>query len=246
IACHADARGYCRRDNARRRTASRPGACRPSHGRCAKIRLLSYVPLSEAVFADCITDFGDEIITGFRHFSSGAAFVSGEASAFGARFGRGGRVDCAFLPSVRISVIRTRVYSWRWPRLRREFLRRRFLKAMTFGPRPCSRISPATLAPATAGVPSTGVSPPTTSTSPNSTTSPGWPASLATCSTSSRATRYCLPPVLMTANLVFILVFDPGARTIRTGFLAVGLCSSAYPGEVGTGSPKRVCADKFS
>jgi hypothetical protein len=28
----------------------------------------------------------------------------------------------------------------------------------------------------------------------------------------------------MTANIVFILVFDPGARTIRTGFLAVGFC----------------------
>ena len=29
-----------------------------------------------------------------------------------------------------ISLMRTVVCSWRWPRLRREFLRRRFLKAM--------------------------------------------------------------------------------------------------------------------
>ena len=32
-------------------------------------------------------------------------------------------------------VMRTLTRSWRWPRLRREFLRRRFLKVMTFGPR---------------------------------------------------------------------------------------------------------------
>ena len=52
-----------------------------------------------------------------------------------------------FAPSVRISVIRTRVNSWRWPRLRREFLRRRFLNAITFGPRPCATTSAATDAP---------------------------------------------------------------------------------------------------
>src|SRR5262249_5527395 len=106
---------------------------------------------------------------------------------------------------------------------------------MTFGPRPCSNTSPATLAPATVGLPSVGASPPTTSTSPNSTTSPGLPGTRATCSLSSRATRYCLPPVLMTANIVFILVFDPGARRIRTGFLAVGLClGSGRPGAAQT------------
>src|SRR4051794_40284376 len=31
--------------------------------------------------------------------------------------------------------------------------------------------------------------------------SPGWPATLPTCSLSSGTTRYCLPPVLMTANI---------------------------------------------
>src|SRR5215467_12014623 len=156
-------------------------------------------------------------------------FVSAAASSSGAFlawatgfFGRGGGVCAGFLPSVRISVIRTRVNSCRWPRLRREFLRRRFLKAITLGPRPCSSTSPATVAPATVGVPSVGVSPPTTSTSPNSTTSPGLPATFSTLSTSSAATRYCLPPVLMTANIVFVLVFDPGARMIRTGFLQSG------------------------
>src|SRR5690348_18422998 len=107
----------------------------------------------ESLFRNYITDFGDEIITGFRTISSfllcggraarllysAAASPPASASGLGAGLaflGRGGGVDAAFLPSVRISVIRTSVYSCRWPRLRREFLRRRFLKEMTFGPRP--------------------------------------------------------------------------------------------------------------
>src|SRR6266404_9448971 len=155
-------------------------------------------------------------------YQVGASVAPASACGAACRRGRGGGVFDGFLPSVRISVIRTRVNSWRCPRLRREFLRRRFLKAITFGPRPCSSTSPATSAPATVGVPSRGVSPPTTSTSPNSTTSPGLPAIFSTCRTSSVATRYCLPPVLMTANIVFILVFDPGARRIRTGFFQSG------------------------
>src|SRR5215471_17833761 len=136
-------------------------------------------------------------------FVSAAASSSGAFLAWAAGFfGRGGGVCAGFLPSVRISVIRTRVNSCRWPRLRREFLRRRFLKAITLGPRPWSSTSAATVAPATVGVPSVGVSPPTTSTSLNSITSPGLPASFSALTTSSAATRYCLPPVLMTANIV--------------------------------------------
>src|SRR5205085_4011814 len=72
---------------------------------------------SESVFGNTITHFGDEIITGFRHLCSAAASPASPASpasAFGARLGRGGGVAAAFLPSVRISVIRTSVYSWRW------------------------------------------------------------------------------------------------------------------------------------
>src|SRR5262249_4745611 len=63
----------------------------------------------------------------------------------------------------------------------------------------------ATAAPATVGVPSTAWSPPTTRTSPNCTTVPGSASSRSTRSTSSAATRYCLPPVLMTANISFVL-----------------------------------------
>ena len=55
------------------------------------------------------------------------------------------------------------------------------------------------------------LSPPTTSTSPNWMISPGSPLTLATSSTSSAATRYCLPPVLMTAN-----IFRPRVRFRRS------------------------------
>ena len=48
-------------------------------------------------------------------------------------------------------MIFTTVSDWRWPRLRFEFLRRRFLKTMTLSPRVCPTISPATVAPATSG-----------------------------------------------------------------------------------------------
>ncbi len=137
-------------------------------------------------------------------------------------------------PSVRISVTRTIVNSWRWPRLRREFLRRRFLNAMTFGPRPCSSTSAATEAPATAGAPMVTLSPPTTSTSPNWTISPGSPATLSTLITSSAATRYCLPPVRMTANIVFVLVFE--SRPSRGRLLSVGL---GFKAPAGLGLPVR-------
>ena len=46
--------------------------------------------------------------------------------------------------------------SWLWPRLRLEFCRRRFLKEIAFGPRVCSTIWPATLAPSIKGVPKAG------------------------------------------------------------------------------------------
>src|SRR5262249_29654329 len=101
------------------------------------------------------------------------------------------------LPSVRISVTQVTVISPREPRLRREFLRRRFLNAITFGPRLWSSTSAATEAPLTRGTPSTGASPPTTSTSPSCTIVPTSPAILPISSTSSGTTRYCLPPVLM-------------------------------------------------
>src|SRR3569833_2769613 len=79
---------------------------------------------------------------------AGFFFVFGASSPFssvaGLAFGSGfGPLD-GLAPLVRISEMRISTKSCRWPRLRREFLRRRFLKAMTFGPRPCSMLSAAT------------------------------------------------------------------------------------------------------
>src|SRR5262249_2740746 len=110
----------------------------------------------------------DEIITclrGYRsisacpHYSPLAAPAASPAPALGRAAARLGLADLLGLaPSVRISVTRSMVNSWRWPRLRREFFRRRFLKAMTLGPRPCSSTSAATEAPATVGAPTVTLS----------------------------------------------------------------------------------------
>src|SRR6202022_973205 len=58
--------------------------------------------------------------------------------------------------------------------------------------------------------------------SPNCTISPGSPLSRSTLSMSWAATRYCLPPVFMTANIVLVLVFDSGVRNIPDRLLPVG------------------------
>ena len=108
--------------------------------------------------------------------------------------------------------MRSRVNSCRWPRLRREFFRRRFLKAMIFGPRPCSITSAATDAPATVGAPGCTLSPPTSK-------------DLAELDDLSRFALDLVDlelvfggnPVLLAARFedrehLFVLVFDPGAR----------------------------------
>src|SRR5262249_41154540 len=69
------------------------------------------------------------------------------------------------------------------------------------------------------------LSPPTTNTSPNCTISPGLPLTFSTLITSSAATRYCLPPVLMTANMAL--------SSVRYGGRVDGPASfhlSAFPG----------------
>jgi hypothetical protein len=111
---------------------------------------------------------------GFRAGFAAASVSPSVAALRGARFGLAGAASAeasiagaAFLisglrPSVRISVIRTMVWSWRWPRVRLEFCRRRFLKTMIFAVRFWPTISPATVAPETSGLPSEGsFSPPT-------------------------------------------------------------------------------------
>src|SRR5258708_28694831 len=84
---------------------------------------------------------------------------------------------------------------------------------MILGPRLCCSTSAATVAPATLGAPSTGVSPPSIRTSPSCTIVPTSPAILPISSTSSGTTRYCRPPVLMTANIVLFLRVQSRPRT---------------------------------
>src|ERR1700693_2661989 len=181
------------------RRNSNPDLCRNHHFLAADLRVALALPFGAA----------------------GAASASSAAASTGSGLRLGRRTLAVMVgaaPSVRISVIRTKVNSGRKPRLRREFLRRRFLNAMILGPRPCSSTSAATEAPVMVGLPSVTLSPPTSRTSPNCTISPGSPLSRSTLSMSWAATRYCLPPVLMTANIVLVLVLDPGARNVRTGF----------------------------
>src|SRR5690606_15084216 len=92
-----------------------------------------------------------------------AAVLGGAASFLLCHWSSPLRVAAAQAPTM--EVMRTVVRSWRWPRLRREFLRRRFLKAMTLGPRVCSTSSATTLAPEMNGLPTCGLSPPIMSTS---------------------------------------------------------------------------------
>src|SRR5262249_33574851 len=101
-----------------------------------------------------------------------------------------------------------------------------------------STTSAATVAPGT-GLPRTGSSPPTISTSVSSMIDPGSPSSRATFSLSSGATRYCLPPVLMTAN-IFASRSIPVLGGVRTGFLTVGcgvVLAARQPKQ--RGGPKR-------
>src|SRR5581483_10783341 len=77
-----------------------------------------------------------------------------------------------------------------------------FLNTRTFLARIWPTISPVTLALASSGAPILTSSPPTKSTSGNTTCSPTSPASFSTLTRSPSATRYCLPPVRITAYFI--------------------------------------------
>src|SRR5215469_14975472 len=60
--------------------------------------------------------------------------------------------------------------------------------------------------------------------------SPSSAVTLSTVITSSAATRYCLPPVLMTANISIFLVFVTALGAwLRAGFLTVDLRLRSCP-----------------
>src|SRR5271155_4348094 len=80
------------------------------------------------------------------------------------------------------------------------------LNTITLSPRPCSEIVPFTRAPASAAPAVTSFESFTTaSTRSNSTSEPTSPGSVSTRTTSPGATRYCFPPVSITAYITILL-----------------------------------------
>ena len=120
-----------------------------------------------------------------------------------------------FLPS-RTSVIRRTVSSWRWPFLTRLRAFGRYLNEMSFSPRARRTTSALTAASATIGVPIEDSSPSATSSTRSSLIS--WPGSTSSRSTSSSvptSTRYCFPPVSITAYMDPLGVCGGRARRRR-------------------------------
>src|SRR5678816_4050795 len=101
-----------------------------------------------------------------------------------------------------MSSTRTSVYDCRWPCVFWKCLRRRSLKIFTLSPRPCASTVALTLAPETSGAPILTLSPsPTRTTWSNETAAPTSADRSSTRTFSPEATRYCLPPDLMTAYI---------------------------------------------
>src|SRR5208282_3255266 len=82
------------------------------------------------------------------------------------------------------------------------------LNTITLSPRPCSEMVPFTRASATAAPAVTSLESFTTaSTRPNSTSEPTSPGSVSTRTESPGATRYCFPPVSITAYITILLAY---------------------------------------
>src|SRR5688572_18871737 len=110
--------------------------------------------------------------------------------------------SAALLPASTMSLIRTTRSSWRWPFFTRRRAFGRYLKLISFSPRSRRRTSADTDAFSTTGRPIEAVSPSAMRrTRSNATDSPG-PASRSSISSSvPTSTRYCFPPVSMTAYM---------------------------------------------
>src|SRR3970282_190388 len=101
-----------------------------------------------------------------------------------------------------ISSMRTSVKPCRWPWVLAKCLRRRSLKMRIFSPRPCATTVALTAAPSTNGAPTRTPSPsPSIKTRSTDTVAPTSAASSSTFTCSPDFTRYCLPPVWITAYM---------------------------------------------
>ena len=108
----------------------------------------------------------------------------------------------ALLPPNVMSAMRRTVSSWRWPFLTRLRALGRYLNEMSFGPRVWSRTSALTAASATSGRPIDDSSPSATSRTRSMViVLPGSTSSSSTSSSVPTSTRYCFPPVSMTAYM---------------------------------------------
>src|SRR5262249_39616934 len=132
----------------------------------------------------CRSPFEDPaaIGTGPRENHESGTRLVAPASAHGAHY-------------IMISLMRTSLNAWRWPRVRRYCFLRLYFKTRTLADRALRRIVAVTFAFSTRGEPTSNFSLRTAQTWLNSTVVPGSPLSLSTRMTSPGETLYSLPPV---------------------------------------------------
>ncbi len=108
----------------------------------------------------------------------------------------------ALLPPNTMSLMRRTRRSWRWPFLTRLRALGRYLKEISFSPRSWRSTSALTAAPSTRGWPMVDSSPSATSRTRSSViVLPGSASRSSTSSSVPTSTRYCFPPVSMTAYM---------------------------------------------
>src|SRR3990170_6751150 len=178
----------------------------------ARLALPDAVALEPGTFLSALPAMSATVACG----AGGASFAASAASASAWRFApsssrwRSVRLASAALatsaaalrPPSTMSLIRRTVSSCRWPFLTRRRALGRDLKLMSFSPRVCRTTSAATEAFSTSGRPISAVSPSATrSTRSSVMASPGATSRGSTSSSVPTSTRYCFPPVSMTAYM---------------------------------------------
>src|SRR5207248_9336157 len=153
------------------------------------------------------------------------------SSSGGACFSLGASPVMRLLPLATISSMLRMVSSWRCPRRWRKRFLDLYRKTINFSPRACRTAVANTCAFSTKGVPIIDVlASEISSTSSNRTCAPSSTARRFTSSVWPTETLYCLPPLLMTANIVF----PNSPYFVSTGH------PGGYVGGVGGGLPSTV------